>query len=143
MVLLSLVVPCYNEEAAIPIFYEEVLKSIESIIDKIEIEFCFIDDGSSDGSINEIKRLREQDKRIHLFRFRVILEKRRHYLQDWKRQRGIMLPQWMLICRILHIFSLICIALSKMENMIASQRAESLGRESQQYALFSLDYFIS
>ena len=69
MVLLSLVVPCYNEEAAIPIFYEEVLKSIESIIDKIEIEFCFIDDGSSDGSINEIKRLREQDKRIHFVSF--------------------------------------------------------------------------
>lgn len=67
--LLSLVVPCYNEEAAIPIFYDEVVKSVECIIDKVEIEFCFINDGSTDGSLCEVKKLREKDKRVHYVSF--------------------------------------------------------------------------
>ena len=67
--LLSLVVPCYNEEAAIPIFYEEALKSVESIIGEIDIEFCFVDDGSSDNSLAEIKKLRERDERVHYVSF--------------------------------------------------------------------------
>ena len=67
--LLSLVVPCYNEEAAIPIFYEEALKSVESIIGEIDIELCFVDDGSSDNSLAEIKKLRERDERVHYVSF--------------------------------------------------------------------------
>lgn len=67
--LLSLVVPCYNEEAAIPIFYEEALKSVEGIIGEIDIEFCFVDDGSSDNSLAEIKKLRERDRRVHYVSF--------------------------------------------------------------------------
>ena len=67
--LLSLVVPCYNEEAAIPIFYEEALKSVEGIIGEIDIEFCFVDDGSSDNSLAEIKKLRERDERVHYVSF--------------------------------------------------------------------------
>ena len=43
---MSLVVPCYNEEEAIPIFYREVLKVIEQLKDEFEFEFCFVDDGS-------------------------------------------------------------------------------------------------
>ena len=40
---ISLVVPCYNEEETIRIFYNEVLK-YESQLDA-ELEFCFVDDG--------------------------------------------------------------------------------------------------
>ena len=43
---MSLVVPCYNEEEAIPIFYREALKVIEQLKDEFEFEFCFVDDGS-------------------------------------------------------------------------------------------------
>lgn len=46
MQLLSLVVPCFNEEATIQTFYDEVMK-YEDRIDA-ELEFCFIDDGSTD-----------------------------------------------------------------------------------------------
>ena len=37
---MSLVVPCYNEEEAIPIFYREALKVIEQLKDEFEFEFC-------------------------------------------------------------------------------------------------------
>ncbi len=36
---MSLVVPCYNEEEAIPIFYREALKVIEQLKDEFEFEF--------------------------------------------------------------------------------------------------------
>lgn len=48
MELLSIVVPCFNEEATIPIFYDAVEK-IRHQIDA-DIEYCFIDDGSRDGT---------------------------------------------------------------------------------------------
>ena len=62
---LSLVVPCYNEEEAIPIFYREALKVIEKMQDEFEFEFCFVDDGSKDSTLQCMKELRENDKRVH------------------------------------------------------------------------------
>lgn len=67
--ILSLVIPCYNEETAIPIFYQEVLKSIENMGEEIDIEFWFVDDGSVDNSLNRIKELRESDQRVHYISF--------------------------------------------------------------------------
>ena len=67
--LLSLVVPCYNEEDAIPIFYKEILEAIKPIEEQIDLEICFIDDGSTDGSLNAIKSLRRSDKRVHYVSF--------------------------------------------------------------------------
>lgn len=66
---LSLVVPCYNEEEAIPIFYEEALKVIEQMKNEFEFEFCFVDDGSKDGTLKCMKSLRECDKRVHYISF--------------------------------------------------------------------------
>ena len=47
--LLSIVVPCFNEEATIPIFF----KTVERIRGQIQadIEYCFVDDGSKDGTL--------------------------------------------------------------------------------------------
>ena len=50
---ISLVVPCYNEEETIRIFYNEVLK-YESQLDA-ELEFCFVDDGSHDHTLDILK----------------------------------------------------------------------------------------
>lgn len=69
MELLSVVVPCYNEEEAVPIFYRETLKAVESLKDELEIEFCFIDDGSKDGTLKSIKKLCELDNRVHYVSF--------------------------------------------------------------------------
>jgi glycosyltransferase involved in cell wall biosynthesis len=53
---LSLVVPCYNEEDCIVLFYNEVARVL-SAIDNYTFAIYFIDDGSSDGTLIEIKRL--------------------------------------------------------------------------------------
>ena len=70
MKLLSVVVPCYNEEENVPYFYEELLKQEDKLKERdIELELIYIDDGSRDGTVAEVKRLREKDERVHLVSF--------------------------------------------------------------------------
>ncbi len=64
----SIVVPCYNEEEAIPIFYEEMSKTMKKI-DELEFDLEFIDDGSSDNTLKVIKELRKKDERVHFVSF--------------------------------------------------------------------------
>ncbi len=66
--LLSIVVPCYNEEAAAPIFYKTV-HDMESQIGDVDIEFLFVDDGSKDGTLNVLKELHAQNERVHYVSF--------------------------------------------------------------------------
>ncbi len=67
MQLLSLVVPCFNEEETISIFYEEILKIAPQI--DAELEFCFVDDGSSDGTLKILRDLSKKDSRVHYVSF--------------------------------------------------------------------------
>jgi len=53
-IYLSLVVPCFNEEAAIPLFYEEAVKICAQINERFEV--IFIDDGSRDNTLNVLRR---------------------------------------------------------------------------------------
>lgn len=70
MKLLSVVVPCYNEEENVPYFYEELLKQEDKLKERdIELELIYIDDGSRDGTVAEVKKLREKDERVHLVSF--------------------------------------------------------------------------
>lgn len=70
MSLLSVVVPCYNEEENVPLFYGELLKNQPFFEEKgIEVEILYVDDGSSDGTAAEVKKLREKDGRVHLLSF--------------------------------------------------------------------------
>lgn len=62
---LSLVVPCYNEEESVGIFYKEACMILEKMNLKNRAEFVFVDDGSSDKTLEEIKNLRKKDKRVH------------------------------------------------------------------------------
>ena len=72
---LSIIVPCYNEEESIPLFYEEIMKQETFFHEKdVEFEFIFVDDGSKDGTVSAVKALREKDERVHLVS-RAILEK--------------------------------------------------------------------
>lgn len=66
--LISLVVPCYNEEESLPYFYAETTK----VIDKMsgyDAELIFINDGSTDGTLDELKRLAEKDSRVKYLSF--------------------------------------------------------------------------
>lgn len=67
---LSIVVPCYNEEESIPLFYAETLKQEAFFHEKgIEFEFIFVDDGSRDKTVEVVKDLRKNDERVHLVSF--------------------------------------------------------------------------
>ena len=70
MSLLSVIVPCYNEEENVQCFYEELMKN-SSFFDKegLEVEILYIDDGSRDDTVAEVKKLREKDERVHLVSF--------------------------------------------------------------------------
>ena len=52
--LLSVVVSCYNEEAAIPYFYDEIVKTAKEM-KEINFEFIFVNDGSKDKTLEILK----------------------------------------------------------------------------------------
>lgn len=67
MKLLSVVVPCYNEEENIRDFYDELFRNAPFFKEKeIEVELLYIDDGSKDRTVEEVKKLRREDARVHL-----------------------------------------------------------------------------
>lgn len=59
----SILVPCYNEEASLPLLYPELKMLMDNEKD-YEWEVLFVNDGSKDNTINIIKELRENDNRI-------------------------------------------------------------------------------
>ena len=67
MDLISIIVPCYNEEESIPQFYREVTKVISAM--DIETEIIFIDDGSKDRTLAVVRKLHELDKRVRYISF--------------------------------------------------------------------------
>lgn len=70
MKLLSVIVPCYNEEENVPCFYEELMKNEPFFKEKeLEVELLYVDDGSKDKTVAEVKKLHEKDERVHLLSF--------------------------------------------------------------------------
>lgn len=70
MSLLSVVVPCYNEEESVELFYTELIKNDPFFErENVELELLYVDDGSRDGTVKEVKKLIERDKRVHLVSF--------------------------------------------------------------------------
>lgn len=66
--LLSIVVPCYNEEPALQPFYKAV-NAVSREMAALDFEFVFVDDGSRDGTLREIEKLRAQDERVKFVSF--------------------------------------------------------------------------
>ncbi len=65
---LSLVVPCYNEEQNVSLFYEKVKEDFSKV--KFDYEIVFINDGSSDNTIDELKKLcKDKKKKIKVIDF--------------------------------------------------------------------------
>ena len=67
--LCSCIVPCFNEEEVIPLYYEEMQKVRKQEEGKIDFEIIFIDDGSKDKTLEVIKKLSEQAECIHYVSF--------------------------------------------------------------------------
>lgn len=70
MSLLSVIVPCYNEEESVELFYTELIKNAPFFEkENVELELLYVDDGSRDGTVKEVKKLIQRDKRVHLVSF--------------------------------------------------------------------------
>lgn len=70
MSLLSVIVPCFNEEENVPYFYDEFIKNSAFFESKgINFEILYIDDGSKDHTAAEVKKLHETDDRVRLISF--------------------------------------------------------------------------
>ena len=70
MKLISIIVPCYNEEENIKDFYDELMKT-EGFFknNDVQMEIIYVNDGSKDNTVAEVKKLRETDERVHLINF--------------------------------------------------------------------------
>lgn len=72
MKLISVVVPCYNEQEVLPMFYEEITKVAEGMKkenQELEFEFLFVNDGSKDKTLEIFRELAGKDKRVRYISF--------------------------------------------------------------------------
>ena len=65
---ISIVIPCFNEEEAIPVYYEE-MKKIMKEMSYVDFELFFVDDGSSDRTLQELRALSDKDERCNYLSF--------------------------------------------------------------------------
>lgn len=65
---ISVIISCYNEEKAIPLFYEEIEKNIKNF-ENTEFEYIFINDGSTDNTLSIIKNLKNKDNKVKYVSF--------------------------------------------------------------------------
>ena len=65
--MISIIIPCYNEEEALPIFYAEIKKVFNKINE--EYELLFINDGSRDNTLLKLKELAKIDANVKYFSF--------------------------------------------------------------------------
>lgn len=65
--MLSLIVPCYNEQEALPLFYDAVTKTLASMGE--DYELLVVDDGSKDNTLGTLKDLAKQDTRVKYLSF--------------------------------------------------------------------------
>ena len=67
---LTVIVPCMNEEEAIPLFYDELISKTGFLSGRgIGLKIIFIDDGSTDGTVSAVRALHDKDERVHLISF--------------------------------------------------------------------------
>ena len=60
MQLISIIVPCYNEEENVKDFYDELMKTEDFFkAHAVEFEIIYVNDGSKDGTVAEVKKLHD------------------------------------------------------------------------------------
>lgn len=67
MEVISIIIPCYNEEDSIPLIYNELKKVLNNM--KYDFEFIFVNDGSIDNSLSVLKKLSAKDKQVKYIHF--------------------------------------------------------------------------
>ena len=65
---ISLIIPCFNEEEMVPIFYQAMLAVMEEL-NQCDVELIFINDGSTDNTLDQMRSLAQADSRVHYLSF--------------------------------------------------------------------------
>ncbi len=86
--LISLVVPCYNEEPTIPHFYKAFQDFTEKMESKARFEVILIDDGSRDKTLRVIQEHAQQDERLKYISFSRNFGKEAAMLAGFKKSEG-------------------------------------------------------
>ena len=68
MKLISCIIPCYNEEESLPLFYKEAIEVSEKL-GEYKFEFIFVNDGSKDKTLNILKDMAKSDKHVKYVSF--------------------------------------------------------------------------
>lgn len=66
---ISIVVPCYNEEAVLPDFYKEITRVLSEEMNCADYEVVFVDDGSKDKTHEMIEKMSQEDTHIEFVSF--------------------------------------------------------------------------
>ena len=66
--MISIIVPCYNEEESLPYFYEQI-DEVAKQMNYVNFEFIFVNDGSKDKTIDTLRLLASKDKRVRYISF--------------------------------------------------------------------------
>ena len=66
---ISIIVPAYNEEEVIEMFYDKTIEVLKRLENEYIYELIFIDDGSKDETLNKLKNLRKRDSKINIISF--------------------------------------------------------------------------
>lgn len=66
---ISIVVPCYNEQESVSIFYKEIVKLFENNLTDYNYELIYINDGSKDNTLKEILKISEGDENVKYISF--------------------------------------------------------------------------
>ena len=65
---ISVVVPCYNEQGALPFYYDKMKEGM-ALLPELSFEIIIVDDGSTDGTLETAKQLAKSDDRIRYISF--------------------------------------------------------------------------
>ena len=66
MKLISVLVPCYNEEEVLPLFYDKITEVMGGMVNKYQVDYelLFVDDGSKDKTLEKLRELAKKDTHV-------------------------------------------------------------------------------
>ena len=85
---ISIVVPCYNEEESLELFYRETSKVMEEIKKKVEVEYILVNDGSNDKTLQKMRKLSSENKNVIYLSFSRNFGKEAAMLAGFKTANG-------------------------------------------------------
>lgn len=85
---ISIVVPCYNEEESLELFYKETSKVMEEIKKKVEVEYILVNDGSNDKTLQKMRKLSSENENIIYLSFSRNFGKEAAMLAGFKASTG-------------------------------------------------------